>query len=382
MLIRRDFLTAGAGVAVASGHVPVANAAPPSAASGAGKFTAIVAQARKIVSQRGVERLQAVRIGGIDQWVSVRGCDTRNPVLLYVHGGPGYISMPMSWWTTHSWEDYFTVVHWDQRGAGKTYLINDPALVAPTMTLERMVADTEEICAWLRQTLGKRKIFVLGHSWGSYLGLELARRCPEWLHAYIGVEQLTDGPESERRGWTSTLSAARKAGNATAVRELEAIAPYFAPGGRIRLEDIYTQRRWLDYYGGVMAFRHGNSADSHLAELSPDYTSRELAHIWDGNEYSERYLLAKVLSLDLSSVRHLKCPLVLFAGRYDTNVNSDVAAAWFESLDAPAKRLVWFERSAHLPMTEQPGTFLAALIDNARPLAQAAADLAPACRKG
>src|SRR6185437_6840540 len=102
--------------------------------------TQIITNARKVVNPGGIERLQKVPIGGIDQWVSIRGTDMRNPVLLLIHGGPGYVSMPMSWWFTRGWEEYFTVVQWDQRGAGKTYLLNDPAAIAPTMTMKRMVA--------------------------------------------------------------------------------------------------------------------------------------------------------------------------------------------------------------------------------------------------
>src|SRR6202158_3852425 len=124
--------------------------------------TLIIADARKIVTPNGVERLDKVRIGGIEQWVSIRGADKRNPVLLLIHGGPGYVSMPMSWWFTRGWEEYFTVVQWDQRGAGKTYLLNDPGKIAPTLTPERMIADTEEIAAWARKEFGKDKIFVLG----------------------------------------------------------------------------------------------------------------------------------------------------------------------------------------------------------------------------
>ncbi len=97
--------------------------------------TAIIPDARKIVTPGGVERLEKLRIGGIDQWASIRGTDKRNPVLLLIHGGPGYVSMPMSWWFTRGWEEYFTVKQWDQRGAGKTYLLNDPNRKAPTLTL-------------------------------------------------------------------------------------------------------------------------------------------------------------------------------------------------------------------------------------------------------
>jgi pimeloyl-ACP methyl ester carboxylesterase len=106
---------------------------------------AIIANARRIVTPSGIELLETVRIGGTDQWVSIRGYDKRNPVLLFIHGGPGYVSMPMSWWFSRGWEEYFTVVQWDQRGAGKTYLLNDPAKIAPTLTLSRMQADSEEL---------------------------------------------------------------------------------------------------------------------------------------------------------------------------------------------------------------------------------------------
>jgi proline iminopeptidase len=336
------------------------------------KATLIIADARKIVTPNGIERVEKVRIGGIEQWVSIRGAEKRNPVLLLIHGGPGYVSMPMSWWFTRGWEDYFTVVQWDQRGAGKTYLLNDPAAIGPTMTLERMVADTEEMVAWIRKELEKEKIFVLGHSWGSYLGLELARLHPQWLHAYVGVGQVTDGPESERRGWAFAIAAARRAGNSEAVRQLESIAPYFAPGQPAPLKNIYIQRRWVDFYGGVMAHRRSNSGESDLALLSPDYTDDEIRHIWDGNDFSESYLLAKLLSLDLTQIKELKCPLIIFAGRYDFDVNAQVAAKWFTKVNAPRKRFVWFENSAHLPMTEEPGKFLMSLVRYARPLAEKA----------
>jgi pimeloyl-ACP methyl ester carboxylesterase len=338
----------------------------------------IIADARKIVTPNGVERLEKVRIGGIDQWVSIRGADKRNPVLLLIHGGPGYVSIPMSWWFSRGWEEYFTVVQWDQRGSGKTHLLNDPEKIAPTLTLERMVADAEEMTDWVRKELGKEKIFVIGHSAGSYLGLELAKRHPDWLYAYIGVGQLTDGPESERRGWAFALDAARRAGNTEAVHQLESIAPYFAPGRPSSLKDVYTQRKWLEFYGGVMAYRSGNTAESELSKLSPDYTDVEISQIWAGNEFSERYLLQDLLSVDLTQVRKFECPVMIFGGRHDYDVNSQVAAEWFATVKAPAKQFVWFETSAHLPMTEEPGKFLMSLLRYARPIAERAGDAPPA----
>jgi hypothetical protein len=101
---------------------------------------------RKIVTPEGIERLEKVRVGGIDQWISIRGLDRRNPILLMLHGGPGYTTMPLSWYFQRGWEEYFTVVQWDQRGSGKTYTSNDPAAVEPTLTLDQVNADTDSGC--------------------------------------------------------------------------------------------------------------------------------------------------------------------------------------------------------------------------------------------
>ena len=334
--------------------------------------TKIIAEARRIVTPNGVERLETVKIGAIDQWVSVRGRDRRNPVLLHIHGGPGYVSIPMSWWFSRDWEEYFTVVQWDQRAAGKTHLLTDPAAIAPTLAPERMIADAEEMAVWSRQQLGQEKIFVTGHSWGSFLGLELAKRHPDWLHAYIGVGQMTDMPESERRGWTFAMKAAKAAGNDEAIRALASIAPYSSSGRLIPLQDIYPQRRWVEFYGGTMAYRHDNQAEGDLADMSPDYTDAEVPHIWEGNGFGERYLLPAALNLNLAVTRTFECPLLVFAGRHDFTVNSELAADWFAKVAAPSKHLVWFEHSAHLPMTEESGKYLLALMTHARPLARPA----------
>src|SRR6185437_2833100 len=161
---RRDFLRSAAslsagclaGAVGGPGLAGAADRAPSGKPFSRQKAAGIIADARKIVTPNGIERLQAVRIGGIEQWVSVRGMDKGNPALLFLHGGPGYMSIPMSWWFTRGWEEYFTVVQWDQRGAGKTLLLNGRAALAPTMTPERMVADAQEMVSWVARELGKR----------------------------------------------------------------------------------------------------------------------------------------------------------------------------------------------------------------------------------
>ena len=194
-----------------------------------------------------------VGIGGIDQYISVRSRDQRNPILLVLHGGPGFPELPLAWWNTRDLEQYFTVVHWDQRGSGKTYLVNDASAVGKTMVPEQFVSDTHELVTWLRKEFAKEKVFLLGHSWGSHVGLEYARQHPQLLHAYIGVGQATNTPESERRGYAFALREARRTHNQDAIEQLESIAPYASPGESIPLEDIIIQRRWSDRFGGVMA---------------------------------------------------------------------------------------------------------------------------------
>jgi proline iminopeptidase len=338
--------------------------------------TAVIAELRRIVTPEGVERKEMVRIGGIDQFVSIRGRDRRNPVLLVLHGGPGFPENALAWWNTRDLEEYFTVVHWDQRGSGRTYLANDPKAVAPTMKPEQFISDTGELVGWLRGQLGKKKIFLLGHSWGSFVGLEYARQNPDQLYAYIGVGQAANTPESERRGYAFAMEAARKAGNAQAVADLEGIAPYAEAGRPIPLEKIIVERRWSDYFGGVMAYRR-HQTNGIASRLSPDYSDADAPRVYEGNGYSQEFLFSTVLGLDLSTITRLDCPLILLEGRHDRTVNSDVAHEWFERVQAPAKAFIWFEDSGHEVMTEEPGKVLVSLLRHARPIAERAGDAAP-----
>lgn len=370
----KTWIVAAALAMTATTHAAAQPAAKPASRAEA---TRLIADLRRIVTPEGVERSETVKIGGIEQWVTIRGVDKRNPVLLMLHGGPGFVEMPYSWYFQRGWEDYFTVVQWDQRGAGKTYLLNDPAKLKPTMTRERLVEDTEEMVAWLRKEFGKDKIFLLGHSWGSVLGLELAQRRPQWLHAYIGLGQVTNSPESERRGLKFALERARRDGNAEALRELAAIEGYAQPGRPLAIEDLYVQRKWLGHYGGALRGLQGYDTVSAAVALAPEYSDAEIARIWEGNEFSEKRLLTEALQRDYSSVKRLDCPVILFNGRDDYNVSSELAAEWFGRLQAPSKQLVWFERSAHVMFTEEPGKTLVSLVRYARPIAERAGDVAP-----
>ncbi len=364
-----------AGLGLVFGLSPGARATdPPQPASADEHFsrataTSIIANARKITGANGVEESLQIPVGGTQQWISVRGRDRRNPILLLIHGGPASPDMPMSWWFANGWEDFFTVVQWDQRGSGKSYRANDPATIGPTLSLERITADAAEVVQYLRTRYTKDRIFVLGHSWGSVVGLKLARHHPQWLYAYVGAGQIISGAENERVGYELTLQQARQRGNAQAVSELLAIAPYPGTGASLSLEKLGTERKWSVAFGGLTQGRTDLRYYFDLAELSPEYSDADLDAIDSGSHLSLLPLWAEVMRFDMMNVTRWRCPIILFAGRYDTTTPSQVAAAWFKRVHAPAKKLVWFENSAHMMMFEEPGEFLLHLVRDVRPLA-------------
>ena len=338
------------------------------------EVTGILADVRKIVTPNGIEELRPLRINGIAQWVSIRGKDRGNPILLVLHGGPGSPTMPAAYTFQGPWEDYFTVVEWDQRGAGKTYAANDPAAVAPTMTMPQMRDDADSLIAYLRTRFSKRRIFLLGHSWGSALGVAVARQHPDWLYAYIGVGQIVDMRRSETEGYEYALGEARSHRDTAAQRELASIAPYPGPVGTLTEPRIDLSHKWLMTYGGLTYGRSTFDYDGNAWRLSPDYTARDLAVVDSGSLFSLNHLLPTLDTLSYEHVTEFKCPMFLFLGRHDYAVSHTVAPEWFTRLHAPVKKLVWFENSAHMPMQEEPGRFLHHLLADVRPIAVATGD--------
>jgi pimeloyl-ACP methyl ester carboxylesterase len=365
------FLATGLALSIAAAAAPVA-AAQTGGPSNA-EARAMLGAIGRIATPDGIDVSQAVEIGGIKQCITVRGKDRRNPILLLVHGGPAAPDMPLRWLFEGPWTDYFTVVEWDQRGAGKTMAINDPAAIAPTLTEDRIVADAEELVTYLRRTYGKDKIFVMGHSWGSLIGMRLAQQIPDQLYAYIGVGQIIDMRRSEKLSYDWVLAEAKRDHNAKAIAELEAIAPYPEADGVLPLDKINIERKWSVHYGGLS---YGHDSYAYLSDaqaLSPDYSAADVAAIDAGSALSLPRLLPAMARADFMAVDHLDCPVILFEGRHDYTTVSTVADGWFRRLQAPDKHFVWFENSAHMMFEEEPGKVLVSLVRYALPLAEGAA---------
>jgi len=330
----------------------------------------IMKNARHLVTKDAVDEQGLISIGGIPQWVSVRARHRGAPILLFLHGGPGFTVSPVSYYYLRDLEEYFTVVQWDQRGAGKTYAASDPAKVRPTMSIDRMVSDAEELIRYLTRTYHQPRVIVLAHSFGTILGTEVAQRHPELLYAYVGMGQFTDFEQSEALGYQETLADAERAHNEEAVRELRSIAPFPDKVHPERnLQNLGIERRWLAEYGGYY-WPGGVGHNGEIASLSPDYTSDELKIRDEAQGFSDKALWDELGHVNLMDRTQFQVPVVILEGRHDRGTASALVATWFSHIKAPEKKLVWFEDSAHMVYEEEPGKLLVTLVNDVLPLAR------------
>lgn len=329
---------------------------------------AIVADIGKIVTPNGVQETFEATLGGARQVVNVRGADKANPILVFVHGGPGAVEMPFAWAFQRPWEDVFTVVQYDQRGAGRSYPLNDPAALAPTMTLDRYRDDAIELIELLRKRYGKHKVVLMGHSWGSVVGLSVAVKRPDLLHAYVGVGQGIDFREGEKAGMAWTRAKAAAAGNSEAVAAIDALTPY--PAGEFTIAKADGWRKYAIPYGSLIYNKPDLTLYFQTPRLSPEYSEADRQAWSKGSAFSVTTLWPRLAGVSFAKVGKLDVPLVFLLGRHDYTVPSPVAAAWFAKVKAPSKQLVWFEHSAHMPMVEEPGLVFAALLQHVVPLAK------------
>jgi pimeloyl-ACP methyl ester carboxylesterase len=318
----------------------------------------------------GVDELFPATIGGMEQWFHARGLDRRNPVLLYLHGGPGTPMMPFSPIFQGEMERDFTVVHWDQRAAGKTFVRN-PGADHTSVTFDRMVQDAAEVLDLLKARYGVERVTVLGHSWGSMLGLALLRERPEDVAAYVGTGQVVDISRNNAVAYEATLTEARRRGDSKAIATLEGLQPYPDPAdgevgpkldvlqGIQRVYGFAESRRWRRLFTPYLL--------SH-ALRSPEYSLREVAYF-----LKEGRSITPTLYDDLGEFTAARygtdfpMPMFLLLGRHDWQTPSTIAVEWFETVSAPRKEVVWFEQSAHSPVTDEPLRFAQALRSLVRP---------------
>ena len=228
--------------------------------------------------------------------------------------------------------------------------------------MERYRDDAIALIEELGRRYGQHKVFLLGHSFGSAVGLAVAKERPDLLHAYIGMGQLIDFRENERVGMRRTIEIARERGDAEAVQAIEALAPY-PDSGPFTIEKADAWRKWANGYGSLAGQRSNANFYFDSTKLSPLYSPQDRKAWADGSAFTVTTLWPRLADVSFRSVDHMKTPVVFFLGRLDSTTPSTIAADWHARLKAPAKAICWFENSGHLPMVEEPGRVFAALLE-------------------
>ena len=292
-----------------------------------------------------------VNINGIEQGMFIKSKDSTNPVLLYLHGGMPDYFLTQKYPT--GLEDYFTVVWWEQRGSGLSYSADIPP---ETMTLEQMISDIKEVTNYLRKRFGQDKIYLMGHSGGTFIGIQVAEQAHELYYAYIGVAQMSNQLKSEILAYEYMLKQFRENGNTKMVRKLEA-APVTMTDGT---PDAYRVLRDPAMHSlGIGTTHDMKSVITGIflpSLINPEYTLIEKVNLWRGKSRSGISILwADILTTDLSKqVSELKLPVYFFEGIYDFTCSYTEAKFYFEKLKAPIKGFYTFGQSAHSPLFEEP----------------------------
>jgi len=293
-------------------------------------------------------------IGGIQQGYFIRGENEQNPVILFLHGGPGSPELMMIKDT--ELEKYFTVCYWEQRGAGMTFSSDtDPA----TMITEQFVEDTRQMTDSLRKWYGTEKIYLMGHSWGSYLGIKTVEKHPELYHAYIGIGQVCHQLESERIAYDYIVAEARKAGDTNTVEAFEVYDKYATefPSNDYLMK---VRTNSMNKYGvGV------KRKDMSMFDVATDllfyrgYTLKDKLNYINGMMFSLNNMFHKVIEDNLfQSSTHFDIPIYIIQGKYDYQVSYQLAKEYLDLIDAPQKAFFTFEQSAHSPNLEEPHHFV------------------------
>jgi len=308
------------------------------------------AKTKNIVNSEGelvensVAEMEKIKLGGVDQWLVIRGQNINNPVLLMLSGGPGSSELGRFLEFNKGLEDDFIVVNWEQRGCGKSY----PAIKdRDNMKVEQYVEDINELTNYLKARFNKEKIYLLGHSWGTIIGTKAVVKYPDQFHAYIGAAQMVNVKETDKYMYNYVLEAANRAGDQKKVDKLKEIGepPYFGDGMLNKYRQFLTS--YADYYHSENPFnenREWYSMSSMI--LFDEYSFIDKIRFFRGMLNTFPLVYQQLQELDfVVEANEIDIPVYYMMGRHD--YTAQFIEEYFENLKAPKKELIWFENSAH-----------------------------------
>lgn len=288
-----------------------------------------------------IDTTVTVQIGGINQILSVQGEDVKNPLILYLHGGPGQAASPQREKITSKLEKDFVIVHWDQRNSGKTLEVNTSEV---PVTIDLMQSDAEEVLNYLLKEYQQEKLTIVAHSWGNVLGFHLVEKYPERIEALFSVSPGIDATKSQKIALKRLKDHFSKENNGKALGQLSSIkVPHES------IEDMVIQYRWQSVYDGEQV------TDEMIEQYMPFFLDWEKKWM---PIYKELY--DRNLSKDL---KEIACPIYFFVGKQDYTTNFKLTEAYYKKLKAPSKKLIWFDTGHNIPALE-PDVFQSMIMGN------------------
>jgi pimeloyl-ACP methyl ester carboxylesterase len=321
------------------------------------------ALALAIHTHNGIEETEFVRIGGIDQWIQIRGEDRRNPVILFMHGGPG-ASESMVSSLFRPWEKYFTVVMWDQRCAGKTFARNGAAS-CKDMSVESVAGEGIALTQYLRRHLHKKRIIALGHSWGTMIGVRMVKERPDLFSAFVGTGQVVSIPEKEPVIYADALARLRAAHAEKGIAALEKVGP---PPYKTH-QGIETERDWSERYD-IPSERDLFSSLTPVAAFAPGWSLWDLYESQQSGRYAEAATFDATADYDARKLGlKFDMPFIIISGAVDRITPENLAKAYFDKVQAPYKYFAAIPNAGHSAVLTQPEKFLHILVTRVRPIA-------------
>jgi len=317
----------------------------------------------KILTSEGIDSLEKIILGGIEQWILIRGWDRSNPVVLFLHGGPGapLFTYARDIGVDARLEQHFVMVYWEQRGTGKAFSRSIPK---NSMTIEQFVSDSYELSKMLKHRFGVSKIILVARSWGSLIGLMVVHQYPELFYSYVGIGQMIHPLENDKISYECAIKLAQDFGNQKAITELKKVG--YPPYG---FEKLNIQRRWLTkVYRKLMAEKFNISRPSHWKKLlsTPEYTFMDILKMGFDPDFSARHLWnEEFYQINLfEQIPKIDVPVYFLAGRYDYFTPSEIVEDYYQKLIAPnEKYLIWFKKSGHNPEREEADKFYDVMIN-------------------
>ncbi len=297
---------------------------------------------------------ERIKLGGIDQWISIQGSDESKPILLLLHGGPGEpISSSIIRRFLPELENLFVVVNWHQRGAGKSF---SRKVSVQSMTVEQLVSDTVELTKILLTRFNRKKLVLLGGSWGSFLGISTILKNPELYYAYIGTGQIVYQEEGEKISYDFVMKKAKEVDDKKGIKILKKIGRPPCPKEK-HLKYLLKQRRLIRKHKGSI---YSENSLRKIARYSQKgYNFFDKINFLRGHIFSEKNLGLKFRKINfLKTANKLKVPVFFLLGKHDWQTPTVLAKKYYDILEAPKKELYIFDKSGHLPPFEEPDKFI------------------------